>query len=371
MSDAPVLAILGGGQLGQMLALAAVPLGVRVRSLDPVAGAPADAVSALTVGALDDLDALRTTVEGADVVTYEWEGVPAGPLRTLAADGCVVRPSVDALEVSQDRVEEKTTFRSLGIPVADFAPVADPTELVAAVAEVGTPAILKTRRGGYDGKGQARVDEPGDAPDAFAELAGGGALVLERRIAFDRELSIIAVRGTDGSVRTWPLVENEHRDGILRTSDAPAVVDPDLQATADAQVRAVLEHFDYVGVLTLELFQVGDRLLANEMAPRVHNSGHWTIEGSTTSQFENHVRAVLGWPLGPTDAPTPSVMINCIGALPDPVAILAIPGAHLHRYGKSIRPGRKVGHVTVTAPDATEAARRVAAVRAVLPPDVG
>lgn len=369
--EPPVLAILGGGQLGQMLALSAIPLGVTVRSLDPVDGAPAHAVSTLTVGALDDPDALCTTVTGADVVTFEWEGVPAGPLRTLVADGCTLRPPVDALEVSQDRVDEKTTFRRLGIPVADFAPVADATELVAAVAEVGTPAILKTRRGGYDGKGQAPVDEPADAPGAFDALRAGGGLVLERRIPFDRELSIIAVRGVDGTVLTWPLVENEHRGGILRTTHAPATVTPALQATADAHVRAVLEHFDYVGVLTLELFQVGDELLANEMAPRVHNSGHWTIEGARTSQFENHVRAVLGWPLGPTDAPGPSVMINCIGTLPDPAPVLAVPGAHLHRYGKAPRRGRKVGHVTVTGADPDELALRVAAVRGVLPADDG
>jgi 5-(carboxyamino)imidazole ribonucleotide synthase len=366
------LAILGGGQLGRMLALSAIPLGVDVRSLDPLAGAPADAVSALTVGALDDLGALRATVAGTDVVTFEWEGVPATPLRTLVADGCVVRPSVDALEVSQDRVDEKTTFRGLGIPVAEFAPVDDTTGLGAAVTAVGTPAILKTRRGGYDGKGQATIDDPADAPAAGDALRAGGALILERRVAFDRELSIIAVRGVDGEVRSWPLVENEHRNGILRTSHAPAAgVDGALQATADAHVRAVLEHFDYVGVLTVELFQVGDRLLANEMAPRVHNSGHWTIEGARTSQFEIHVRAVLGWPLGPTEAPRPSVMINCIGALPAPADVLAVPGAHLHHYGKSVRPGRKVGHVTVTAADRTELDRRVAAVRAVLPADVG
>ena len=367
-----MLAILGGGQLGRMLALSAIPLGVTVRSLDPVAEAPASAVSTLRVGALDDPGALRATSEGADVVTFEWEGVPAGPLRTLLAHGSVVRPAVDALEVSQDRVAEKTTFRRLGIPVADFAPVDDPTELEAALAVTGTPAILKTRRGGYDGKGQALILEPGDAPTAAEALRDDGGLVLERRIAFDRELSIIAVRGVDGEVRTWPLIENEHRSGILRTSHAPAVgVDNALQSTADSHVRAVLEHFDYVGVLTLELFQAGATLLVNEMAPRVHNSGHWTIEGARTSQFENHVRAVLGWPLGPTDAPSPSVMINCIGALPDPVAVLAVPGAHLHRYGKSLRPGRKVAHVTVVAPDAGELGRRVDAVRAVLPADVG
>jgi 5-(carboxyamino)imidazole ribonucleotide synthase len=373
VSDAgPTLAILGGGQLGRMLALGAIPLGVTVRSLDPVAGAPAAAVGTLTVGALGDPDALRAAIAGADVVTFEWEGVPAAPLRALAADGVVVRPSVDALEVSQDRIDEKTTFRALGVPVAEFTAVDEGADLGAAIAAVGAPAILKTRRGGYDGKGQAPVASPADAGAAGAALRDGGPLILERRIAFDRELSIIAVRGVDGEVRTWPLVENEHHGGILRTSRAPAPdVDGTLQARADGYVRAVLEHFEYVGVLTVELFQVGDDLLANEMAPRVHNSGHWTIEGARTSQFENHVRAVLGWPLGPTDAPAPSVMINCIGALPDPAPVLAVPGAHLHRYGKALRPGRKVGHVTVTAPDPAELDRRVAAVRAVLPADVG
>jgi 5-(carboxyamino)imidazole ribonucleotide synthase len=371
-NSAPSLAILGGGQLGRMLALSAIPLGVSVRSLDPVDGAPASAVSATTVGALDDPAALRATVAGADVVTFEWEGVPAGPVRALVDEGWVVRPSIDALEVSQDRVHEKTTFRDLGIPVADFAPVDEPEALMAAVAAVGTPAILKTRRGGYDGKGQARIDDPGDASSASDTLRDGGPLILERRIAFDRELSIIAVRSVDGEVRTWPLVENEHRGGILRTTHAPAAgVDGALQASADAHVRAVLEHFDYVGVLTLELFQVGDRLLVNEMAPRVHNSGHWTIEGARTSQFENHVRAVLGWPLGATDVPGPSVMINCIGALPAPADVLAVPGAHLHRYGKSLRPGRKVGHVTVTGPEPAVLDRRVGSVRAILPADVG
>jgi 5-(carboxyamino)imidazole ribonucleotide synthase len=366
------LAVLGGGQLGRMLALAAVPLDVEVRSLDPVAGAPAGAVSTLVTGPLDDPDALRATTRGAAVVTYEWEGVPAGPLRALAAEGAVVRPSIDALEVSQDRLQEKATFAALGIPVADHAAVDDEAGLASALASVGTPAILKTRRGGYDGKGQARLDGPDDAAGAWAALADGGPLVLERRVEFERELSIIAVRGLDGDVRTWPLVENTHRGGILRVTRAPAPdVSPALQTRADDHVRAVLERFDYVGVLTVELFQVGDTLVANEMAPRVHNSGHWTIEGATTSQFENHVRAVLGWPLGATDAPVPSVMLNCIGALPAPDAVLAVPGAHLHRYGKQPRPGRKVGHVTVTAPDDDELDERVARLRRVMPADVG
>jgi 5-(carboxyamino)imidazole ribonucleotide synthase len=359
------LAILGGGQLGRMLALSAIPLGVTVRSLDPVDGAPASVVSASTVGALDDPVALGATVAGADVITFEWEGVPAGPVRALVAEGGIVRPSVDALEVSQDRVHEKTTFRGLGIPVADFASVDEPEDLVTAVAAVGTPGILKTRRGGYDGKGQARVDAPGDAATAAAALRDGGPLILERRIEFDRELSIIAVRGVDGEVRTWPLVENEHRGGILRTSHAPAAgVDGPLQASADAHVRAVLEYFDYVGVLTLELFQVGDRLLVNEMAPRVHNSGHWTIEGAETSQFEQHLRAVLGWPLGAADPRGCSAMVNCIGTLPDRAAVLGVPGAHLHDYGKAPRRGRKVGHVTVCAADDATLDERLARVLA-------
>ncbi|MGZ4795083.1 MAG: 5-(carboxyamino)imidazole ribonucleotide synthase [Acidimicrobiia bacterium] len=366
------LAILGGGQLGRMLALAAIPLGVDVRSLDPVPGAPAAAVSELVVGALDDRTALQSTVTGASVVTYEWEGVPAGPVRDLARAGAVVRPSVDALEVSQDRVDEKRTFTELGIPVAEFRAVDDRAGLDAAIAAVGTPAILKTRRGGYDGKGQHVLTTAADADAAWEALGPAGALVLEARVAFDRELSILAARGVDGDVRTWPLVENQHRGGILRVSRAPAPgVTDGLQTVADTYVRALLEHFDYVGVLTLELFHAGNALLANEMAPRVHNSGHWTIEGAPTSQFENHVRAVLGWPLGDTSVRTPSAMVNCIGVLPEPDRVLAVPGASLHRYGKAPRPGRKVGHVTVVADDPAELESRLARLASVLPADVG
>ena len=355
-----------------MLALAGTALGVEVRSLDPSPSAPAGAVSTLVVGGLDDLAAARATAMGTRVVTYEWEGVPASTVRTLAEAGFVVHPSIDALAVSQDRLLEKTTFTELGIPVAAFAPVDTEADLVAAARELGTPAILKTRRGGYDGKGQHALDDPAQAPAALAALAAGGPLILERRIAFDRELSILAVRGADGDLRTWPLTANEHRAGILRTSTAPAPgVTPELQRTADAYVGALVEHFDYVGVLALELFQEGGTLLANEMAPRVHNSGHWTIEGAVTSQFENHVRAVLGWPLGDTALRAPSVMRNCIGTLPDPAAVLDVPGVHLHRYGKSLRPGRKVGHVTVTGPDAATTAARVSTLEARLPADDG
>ncbi len=366
------LTVLGGGQLGRMLALAAIPMGVDVATLDPSPDATARTVSDLTVGALDDIAAARTAATGSAIVTFEWEGVPASTTRALEADGLIVRPSTAALEVSQDRVTEKTTFAALGIGVAPNAPVSTRDELVAAVATLGVPAILKTRRGGYDGKGQAVIDTAADIDAAWDALGPAGALVLESRIAFDRELSIIAVRSVAGAVRTWPLVENHHRGGILRTSVAPAPhVAGALQAQADAYAQVLLDHFEYVGVLTVELFQVGDSLLANEMAPRVHNSGHWTIEGAATSQFENHVRAVLGWPLGPTEATEPSVMINCIGALPAPSDLLGIPGVHLHPYGKALRPGRKVGHVTVTAPDAEVLAARTEAVRAVMPADVG
>ena len=366
------LTVLGGGQLGRMMALAAVPLGVDVRSLDPSAAATAGTVSVLTVGQLDDLAAITAAASGSEIVTYEWEGVPADTTRALERDGWIVRPPTAALEISQDRIAEKSLFASLGIPVAPHAAVNTREELDAAIQTVGTPAILKTCQGGYDGKGQATIDAAADADAAWTALGPAGDLVLEGRVPFDRELSIIAVRGTDGDVRTWPLVENHHRDGILRTSCAPAPkVTDHLQSTADGYARAILDHFDYVGVLTVELFHVGDQLVANEMAPRVHNSGHWTIEGAVTSQFENHVRAVLGWPLGETTAIGQSAMVNCIGALPEPTTILGLPGVHLHRYGKALRAGRKVGHVTVTAPDRTTLHQRLEALRRLLPDDLG
>jgi 5-(carboxyamino)imidazole ribonucleotide synthase len=357
----PVVAVLGGGQLGRMLGLAGVPLGLDFRFLDPSAQAPAQSVGALIVGALDDERALRETVEGAHVVTYEWEGVPAHAVRMLEADGARVDPSTRALEVSQDRLAEKTTFQELGIPVFRFSPVADLDDLRAAVETIGLPAVLKTRRGGYDGKGQAVLREPPDVEPGFAELSAGGPLILETFVDFDRELSVLAARSRRGEVRVWPLVENHHVDGILRVSRAPAPdVTPELQQAAAGYAGSLLAHFDYVGVITLELFQFGDQLAANEMAPRVHNSGHWTIEGAVTSQFENHLRAILDWPLGSTEAVGVSAMVNLIGELPDPAVLLAVDGAHLHRYAKAPRPGRKVGHITVTAPDAEALETRLA-----------
>jgi 5-(carboxyamino)imidazole ribonucleotide synthase len=354
-----VVAVLGGGQLGRMLGIAGRPMGLDFRFLDPVAGAPASAVGPLVVGELGDEGALADAVEGARVATYEWEGVPATGARFVESRGVEVLPPADALDVAQDRLAEKTLFGRLGIDTVEFAPVQDRASLDDAVGSIGLPAILKTRRGGYDGKGQRVLSSVGDVDAAWKEL-GDERLILEQMVSFDREISVLAVRGRDGDTVCWPVVENEHRDGILRTSRAPAPGSGALQAKAEEYAGRVLDDLHYVGVLAIELFEVDGRLLANELAPRVHNSGHWTIEGAVTSQFENHLRGILGWPLGATDAIGVSAMVNCIGALPDPVAVLAVPGAHFHDYGKEPRPGRKVGHVTVTAADERELAERLA-----------
>ena len=357
----PLVAVLGGGQLGRMLGLAGIPLGLRFRFLDPVAGAPAAAVGDLVVGALGDEPALAEVAAGASVVTYEWEGVPAAGARHLA-ERYDVRPGARSLEVAQDRLTEKQTFRRLGIATPTFAAVDTRAELGHAVDEVGgLPAVLKTRRGGYDGKGQFVLRTAGDLDAAWAEL-GGVPLILESLVPFDRELSVLAVRGADGEIACWPLVENLHEAGILRVSRAPAPgLDPARQLRGEDVATRLLSDLDHVGVLAVELFEVGDELLANEIAPRVHNSGHWTIEGAETSQFENHLRAVLGLPLGSTTPRGPSAMVNCIGEMPDRDAVLAVPGAHLHDYAKSPRPGRKLGHVTVTAPDDLELTARLVA----------
>jgi 5-(carboxyamino)imidazole ribonucleotide synthase len=369
-TERPTIAVLGGGQLGRMLALAGVPLDIRFRFLDPSAEAPAAPLGPLVVAPLGDADALTEVARGADVVTYEWEGVP-GPAAARLAEQTPVYPPVRALTVAQDRLHEKELFRKLDIGVPGFVAVDAREDLDRAVRELGLPAVLKTRVGGYDGKGQALLRDPSDVDAAWRAL-GDKPLILEAFVPFDRELSVLGVRGGDGSTVCWPLVENRHERGILRRSIAPAPgVDAALQDQAEGAIGRLLDELDYRGVLALELFQVRDRLLANEMAPRVHNSGHWTIEGAVTSQFENHVRAVLGWPLGSTAPRGVSAMVNCIGALPDPRRVLAVEGAHLHRYGKSTRTGRKVGHVTVVAPDRGELDRRLAALDAVLPPDDG
>ena len=364
MSDRPLVAVLGGGQLGRMLGMAGADLGVDLRFLDPSPDATAQAFGPLVVGELGDEGALARVAAGADVVTYEWEGVPAAGARFLASS-VTVRPHPAALDVAQDRVTEKETFERLGIGVAPFEPIDGPGDVAAAIERVGLPAVVKTRRGGYDGKGQQVVRSDDDARRVWDDL-GGVPLVAEALVPFARELSVLGARGVDGTVLCYSLVENEHEHGILRTSYAPARrLTPDVQTAGEAIMARVLQDLDYVGVLAIELFDSEGTLLANEMAPRVHNSGHWTIEGAQTSQFEQHLRAVLGWPLGGADARGVSAMINCIGRLPDPAAVLTVPGAHLHDYEKSPRSGRKVGHVTVVAEDETTLHERAALVRAI------
>ncbi len=344
-----------------MLGLAGIPLGLSFAFLDPSPDAPSAIVGDLVIGALDDVAVARRAASGATVVTYEWEGVPAETARALQRDVPVL-PLPRALEVSQDRLVEKNTFRSLGIPTVPYRAVDDRASLDAAIAELGLPAVLKTRRGGYDGKGQALMRSIVDVNAAWEQL-GGVPLILEGFVAFSRELSIVAVRAGDGELKSWSAVENQHVGGILHLTRAPAPgLDPALQARADACIRPLLDSLEYVGVACVELFEVEGNLLANEMAPRVHNSGHWTIEGADTSQFENHLRAVLGWPLGSTAARGASAMVNCISTMPDRDAILAVPGAHLHDYGKEPRPGRKLGHVTVTAGDEATLEERLASV---------
>jgi 5-(carboxyamino)imidazole ribonucleotide synthase len=344
------LGILGGGQLGRMMALAAYPLGIHTRLLDPKDPTASRAVAELMPERYDDPDALDRFVTNLDAVTYEFENVDAFALEHLD-DRVPVRPGRRALETSQDRLVEKSFFRDHGVDTAPFAAADTLEELRSAVAAVGTPVVVKTRRFGYDGKGQAVIEDASDIGPAW-EQVGGVPLLVEGWVDYDRELSILAVRDPEGNLAFYPLVENRHEDGILRVSLAPAPdLDQELQARAEEYARRVLEDLDYVGVLAIELFQVGRDLLANEMAPRVHNSGHWSIEGAETSQFENHVRAVLGLPLGSTATRGHSGMVNLIGDTPSTADVLAHPHAHLHLYGKEPRPGRKVGHITVHNPD--------------------
>ena len=332
-----------------MLALAAFPLGERCCFVDPSPDAGAGHSSELLVGGYNDRAVLDELLSKVDVVTYEFENVPADAARYLA-ERKPVFPPPDALDAAQDRLVEKQLLSRMGYEVAPFAPADTLEELSAAIERIGTPAVVKTRRGGYDGKGQFVV-ESNDQIDAAWEELGGVPLIVEGFVRFERELSIIGARGQDGDTAFYPLTENAHREGILRRSLAPAEGVGSLQDAAEKSARAVMEELSYVGVLAIELFESGGRLYANEMAPRVHNSGHWTIEGAETSQFENHMRAVLGLPLGSTAMRGHAGMVNFIGDVPDPAEVLALPFAHLHLYGKEGRPGRKVGHATVRSDD--------------------
>jgi 5-(carboxyamino)imidazole ribonucleotide synthase len=318
-----------------MLALAGVPLGLSFRFLDPSPDACAAEVGELVVAPYDDPDGLDRLAAGAAAVTYEFENVPVAAVERVGAI-----PGAHSLEKGQDRLHEKELFRSLGIPTARFG----------SLAETGVPALVKSRRLGYDGKGQRQVTEPEATLDE-SELA-------EELVAFDRELSIVGVRAGDGEMRFWPVGENVHREGILRLTRVPASDAP--QAEAEAICAALMEDLGHVGVLAVELFDVCRRLLANELAPRVHNTAHWTIDGAVTSQFENHLRAILGLPLGGTAARAACVMVNLIGHVPPLDDLLALPGARVHLYGKEPRAGRKVGHVTLVDPDDETVERLVA-----------
>ncbi|AKC87469.1 5-(carboxyamino)imidazole ribonucleotide synthase [Pseudoxanthomonas suwonensis] len=343
--------ILGGGQLARMMALSGAPLGLRFLVMDTVADACAGQFAPLLVGDYRDEAALAEFAGKVDVATFDFENVPAESAEWLSAR-VPVFPNPRALAVAQDRLAEKTLFRELDIPVPAFAAVASRQELDQALATVGVPCILKTRRLGYDGKGQFRIRSLADADAAWQALgaqAGTVGLIVEAFVPFERELSVVAVRGRDGEFRTWPLTENWHVDGVLSASLAPARVDPALADTATGYARRLAERLDYVGVFALELFCRDGALLANELAPRVHNSGHWTIEGAETSQFQNHLRAVLGLPLGATDVRGRACMLNWIGAMPEAGPVLAEPGGHWHDYGKEPREGRKVGHATLRA----------------------
>jgi 5-(carboxyamino)imidazole ribonucleotide synthase len=368
-----MIGVLGAGQLGRMLALAGYPLGLRFRFLDAAHEAPVRDLAEFLRADFSDLAALDRFAGGLDVATYEFENVPIDAVEHLARR-IPVYPPPAALRTSQDRLEEKTLFRSLGIATAPFVAVTTREDLDRALDEIGYPAILKTRRMGYDGKGQYLIRERAAAEQAWQRTVGWAEsarptneLLLEGFVHFDRELSQISVRGRDGRMAFYPLVENHHANGLLRLSLAPAPNrTPALEQLARDYATRVLEALNYVGVLAIEFFQQGEQLLANEMAPRVHNSGHWTIEGAQTSQFENHLRAILGLPLGATAARESCAMLNIIGELPDTRTILAQAGTHLHLYGKKPRPGRKIGHVTVRAGTIEEVRDRIEQLRPLL-----
>jgi 5-(carboxyamino)imidazole ribonucleotide synthase len=359
--------ILGAGQLGRMLALAGIPLGLSFRLFDKTADAPTSTVGELVVGDFQDRDALRRFAQGLDVLTFEFENVPATALTQLV-DTIPVEPSVQALDTCQDRLLEKQFFQKLGIPTPEFSEVVSPADLRNAVARMGTPAVLKTRRFGYDGKGQFVLKSVADVETAWKQLGTSGPLILEQFVPFDAEVSLIAVRNQTGSVQCYPLVENVHRGGILFTSTTGLSDQSPWQNVAEGFATKAMNDLNYVGVMTIEFFRMGNQLLANEIAPRVHNSGHWTIEGADTSQFENHLRAVVGWPLGSTAARGPSAMINLVSVIPPIERLLAIPGIHVHLYGKEPRMGRKLGHATITGDDAECVRSRLQKARQIVDP---
>jgi len=351
--------IIGGGQLARMLILAGAPLGLRFVVYDPSPDACAGQLAPLHIGAFDDIPALQAFARAVDYITFDFENVPAASIQALTAmQHAPVFPNPNALAIAQDRLLEKTLFQQLGMNVPLFADIKSLEQLQTAVAEFNGPCILKTRRLGYDGKGQFRINQPENVESAWQALGAQceqTGLILESLVAFDYELSVIAVRNQEGELRIWPLSRNWHVDGVLSVS--VAWNNSPIKKMALDYIQRLANHLDYVGVLALELFCCNEKLVVNEMAPRVHNSGHWTIEGAITSQFQNHLRAGLGLPLGATELRLPDsmpCMLNFIGTVPPVNEILAEPAMYLHDYGKTARPGRKVGHATILTNTASE-----------------
>lgn len=345
-----ILGILGGGQLGRMLALAAAPLGIHVRVWDPDPRCSAARAAEIYARPLDAAH-VAGFADGLAACTYEFEHIPHAVVEALDRAGVPLSPGEAAFAAKHDRLREKELLTALGIATAPFAAVDDLAALRAAADRLSLPLVLKSRRGGYDGKGQAVARDAAGLAEALAR-AGGRDVLAEAFIPFAREVSLVAARGRDGAFAAFPLVENVHRDGILRLTTAPAP--RPLQAEAEAAMRRLMDHLGYVGVLAIEFFELDGRLMVNEFAPRVHNSGHWTIEGAETSQFAQHVRAVCGLPLGSAAARGHSAMLNYVGREADRAAVLAVPGAQLHSYGKGERPRRKLGHITVRCDGAAE-----------------
>ena len=360
--------IVGAGQLGRMLALAGYPLGLNFLFLDPARDAPAGQVAPQLTGAFTEARLLNELSERSEVLTFDWENISVDALRALKGDTRIA-PPIPALAAAQDRVSEKKLFERLGIPTTRWKAVSTRAQLTRAVRDIGLPAVIKTRRFGYDGKGQAVLRTPDDVEKAWADL-GTQPLLFEEMIPFDCEVSIIGARSPRGEVVIYPLNGNVHSGGILRLTRAP-YGPPRWQKLAAGYLDKVLKHFRYTGILTIEFFVKGGKLIANEMAPRVHNSGHWTIEGAATSQFENHLRAILDLPLGSTRALGYSAMLNLIGTVPTRESLLAEGELHYHDYGKQPRPGRKLGHCTLVEATATARDRRARRLLGQLAPGVG
>ena len=351
-----------------MLALAGYPLGLEFLFLDPAQDPPAGQLAPVLQAPFTDTKVLSQLAHSCDVATIDWENVSVEALRTVAKAGARVAPPIPAIATAQDRVSEKRLFERLGIPTTRWQAVGSRTQLERAMREIGLPGVIKTRRLGYDGKGQAVVKTPEDAARAWDEMGSVG-LIYEECVPFDCEVSIIGARSRRGEIAIYPLNGNVHAQGILKLTRAPYGT-PRWQRLAADYLKRVLTHFHYTGILTIEFFVRAGRLVANEMAPRVHNSGHWTIEGAVTSQFENHLRAILDLPLGSTRPTGYSAMLNLIGTLPPRDSLLRWEGVHLHDYGKEPRPGRKIGHLTVVEATRQKRDRRARQLLAAVGPGI-